>query len=358
MIFLNLLRNKMRETIGIKSKDIKKIIKEGKEIRKTKFLSRIRKERQNLYNINRFPKNDIIPEEQRMEVQDMTQINRLYQIRQKQRQAYEKRIRNVYYQTGIFLHFMKNSLGKLNSLIKFVFNIGNRTNIKKLSLTNEEYATKCHLLSQCYTTTQTINYFFCNPNINFISINEIFPLITENNIINIEISIGGTNYRNGDIKFPGHIFNIIILPGQNIFWIQSYIYNYTIQFKQISMEECNQIILLYRSLFVNPIYKNFNESENPIWFDLTNANLVDYNNRSIIGTRKPINYSQKFCFFNTLNMNEYLLQKYNNILQIAIDKIRYADPYLITNDIKLSFGNEQTIDSIYSLLVQSKNKIR
>lgn len=322
----------MKEKIGIKLKDIKKIIIKNKETRRNKFLSRTREERQKLFNIQR------IPEQQKMQIEDMTQVNRLFQLRQKQRQNYEKKIKDIYYVTGYFLNFMKTSLGKLNTLIKFVFDIGNITNIKKLTLTNQEYATKCHLLSQCYTTTKTINYFFCEPNINFNSLDEILPFCIENNIINIEISVGGTYYRNGDIKFPGHIFNIIILPGSNIFWIQSYIYNYTIQFKQITLEECNKIILSYRSLFANPIHKNFHESENQIWFDLTNANLVDYNNKSIIRTKKPIEYSQKFCYFNIENLNQYLLQKYNNILQMAIDKIRieFIDPNLIYK-IKSSF---------------------
>jgi hypothetical protein len=281
-----------------------------------------------------------------MQIQDMSQINRKYQTQLRQQQQRNKKIQ-LYYTTGNFLNYMKNAMGKLNSLIKFVFQVTQNYPLSPtFSAISCQNATKCSLLSQCYTTTQTINYYFCEPNREFNDLQEISYLINDTNIINIEISINAIN------GFPGHIFNIIILPNNKAFWIQSYIYKYFIQFQEIELENVQEIISLYKQLFVNPTNEYFTINDEKIWKFLTKAELKDYYNRSLIGTRKPNHYYQKYCHFSVDNLNQYLIEKHIDLLKSSIDKIHINDPNL-NEQIKESFGQLQTKNNIKSMLLNS-----
>lgn len=331
----------------------------SKKDRMKNYLQRGKKKRIEMFDKGRFPKTvmmDISPEPDMMDIQDMTKINKLYEERQKQRMEYEKKIAKMHYVTGKFLNYMRDSLGRLNTLIRFVYGCGNQTTIKNYDKIDVNLATKCHLLSQCSTTSKTINYYFCKPNIDFQTIQQILPYIKKNEIINIQIGINSTYYGN-IIKFPGHVFNIIILPGNRCFWIQSYIYQYSIKFDEITIEQCNYIIELYHRLFINPINPIFSKEDDLVWRYLTQSSLNDYNGKTLVGTPKPTNYSQKFCLLHVSDLEQYLKYKHKFILQSAIGLLS-PNNSITKKKIKLSFGNRQTRDSMnHKLNEELKNLI-
>lgn len=259
--------------------------------------------------------------------------------------------------TRNFLTFMKAAMGKLNTLVRFVFQRGNKCNIKSIGTSAEDDTVRCSLLSQCYTTSQTINYFFCEPVTLFTHISQLPPFMNMKDIfMNIEISIDST-MSSSIIMFPGHVFNIIIIPN-HIFWIQSYIYKYTIQFKEITYKDLVNIIESYQQLFVFSKNPYFVESDNEEWKRLTNVELIDYYGRSLIGTIKPRNYQQKFCVHRVNDLNRYLTEKYYNLLLLGKKKIvkNYGHPHL-QKHITTSFGINQTSTSIYTLIEKSIEQV-
>lgn len=251
-----------------------------------------------------------------------------------------------------FLKWMQNSIGKLNMFTKWIYGKANNCNISSIKTDDPDLAKICSLLSQCGATNQTINYFFCTPNIPFENLNDITLHIPISGIVNIEISIGST--KDG---FPGHVLNFLIIydKGQAIiYWIQSFIYKYSIQFQTIKPGELNSIIESYQKLFVKPQFKTFHESENGLWKKLTKADLTDYNGNFLYGKQKPTYYHQKYCFLSTYNINNYLIFKYLNLLYESLYRIDNPEPQenvsLRERRLRSAFGTLQTSESISQYL--------
>ena len=144
------------------------------------------------------------------------------------------------------LQYFHYTNGHINRLLKYVMG-DTSIGMNRCSETMMDFAENCSLSSQCYSTTQLMNYFFGTPTMKIITndtvlspsnpgttigeesaktiLEFVYNDLHENQIINMNISVSST--PNG---FPGHIFNILFLKQDgklSVFVVQSFIYSYT-----------------------------------------------------------------------------------------------------------------------------------
>ena len=284
------------------------------------------------------------------------------------------------------LTYFTNSFGNLNRLYKYIhpnlrLNVCSTSSIRNTNL--------CSLCSQCGSTSELMNYFFGNPTINGdgrqvffrydpqgytnikngIQINNYFETHMEiHDVGNLIINAGSTNDG-----FPGHVFNIIMVKNGNTiyyFLVQSYIFNYTFQFEEISRDRFIQIIDLYYSIFFTNRNKRFSNRDNTNWINLTGCQLRDYKESSLIGTSKP-NF---FEIFGKIIQAPYLIRhtrlKYKHIIERVLEKmnvigniIKYKKQGSLwkqrrkeVEQFQKSFGNIQKLKDWIEILEIEKNK--
>ena len=243
------------------------------------------------------------------------------------------------------LEYFKSTNGHINRLLKYV--LGDTSiGMNKCSKDTMELAEKCSLASQCYSTTQLVNYFFGNPvqapHIEIISdkkirttdaqeiINFISNDLQEGEVMNMNISVCST-YEG----FPGHIFNMLFLKQNGkllVFVIQSFIYSYTffynvvptgIQNKKHQNSEisCYDILQFYIDMFYKKRDTPFSKIENKLWKYLTNNYLEDYHGNSLIGTSKPKRFFIVMKKSKFTNLFAHVKRKYRKLLEEAYVKL-------------------------------------
>ena len=243
------------------------------------------------------------------------------------------------------LEYFKSTNGHINRLLKYVMG-DNSMGMNKCSKDTMDFAENCSLASQCYSTTQLVNYFFGNPvevpHIDIIyktkaqttDAQEILNFISkdlhEGEVMNMNISVCST--REG---FPGHIFNILFLKQNGkllVFVIQSFIYSYTFFYnvvpvgfkseKSQKMEiSCYDILQFYIDMFHKKRDTPFSKTENKLWKYLTNNYLQDYNGNSLIGTSKPTSFYMIMKKSKFSNLFRHVQQKYRQLLGGAFTKL-------------------------------------
>jgi len=281
--------------------------------------------------------------------------------------------------TETLFRFFRKEKGRLNQWIRFVFQKGN-TCIpfagKKVS--SEVQHTICSLRTQCYATTQMIHYFFGNPTSILPSLTSPYFFIPfshfpftlahlstfckeDNNLMNIEIGIGATPWG-----FPGHVLNIIILWTKKgpptIYWIQSYIYHYTIQWKEISVQECEDLLTLYYLLFFSPQRSfYFLPYENEVWKQLTDVDLVSYTGSSLVGTPKPMTCSFQWGLQKERDLKTSFIIKYLSLLEQAYTKCEQASSstksLIVEKDIQDTFGPSMTLSTVKKMIESCRQRV-
>lgn len=241
------------------------------------------------------------------------------------------------------LEYFKSTDGHINRLLKYV--LGDTSiGMNKCSKDTMDFAEKCSLASQCYSTTQLVNYFFGNPvqaphieiisntNVQTTDAQEIINFISndlqEGEVMNMNISVCSTNEG-----FPGHIFNILFLKQNGkllVFVIQSFIYSYTFFYNvvpagatssQNSEISCYDILQFYIDMFYKKRDTPFSKTENKLWKYLTNNYLEDYNGNSLIGTSKPKRFFIVMKKSKFTNLFAHVKRKYRKLLEEAYAKL-------------------------------------
>ena len=243
------------------------------------------------------------------------------------------------------LEYFKSTNGHINRLLKYVLG-DDSMGMNKCSKDTMEFAENCSLASQCYSTTQLVNYFFGNPvespHVDIIyktraqttDAQEILNFISkdlhEGEVMNMNISVCST--REG---FPGHIFNILFLKQNGkllVFVVQSFIYSYTFFYnvvpvgsknkKSQNMEiSCYDILQFYIDMFHKKRDVPFSKTENKLWKYLTNNYLEDYSGNSLIGTSKPTRFYMIMKKSKFSNLFRHVKQKYRQLLEDAFIKL-------------------------------------
>ena len=257
------------------------------------------------------------------------------------------------------LNYLQSTHGQLNRLLKY--NRGDPAmNRCDKSSTRSPYS--CPLSSQCYSTTQLVNYLFGDPNrvsrklriithgqpefsINAGRITDyIRRNLAEDEIMNMKISVPS---RSGTFDFPGHVFNILFIKQRgkiSAFVVQSFIYSYTFFYNEISLGgkddkpqssitklTCYDILKFYIEMFQTNRSKPFSARENIIWKYLTNNYLQDYDGNSLVGVGKPQGMT---IVLGTMKCNNLVLtvkQKYKNLLRQTYSKLEVYQKALLEN---------------------------
>lgn len=225
-----------------------------------------------------------------------------------------------------FLNYMKKNMGNLNSYMKCAYKIGNVCGRRKF-ITSEENR-MCALATQCFITSQTIHYMFSNesspihsftPNREFIQNwkDHLLPGMVANISITIASTIDG---------FLGHFANIVVIKELNGrtrgFLIQSFLNKYTIDWKSISMEEIENILLDYGDLFFFPSKRLFQHSEQNIWNQLTAIpKFQTEEGTSLLGTPKPIYNAMSYTTMYIPDLGNYLKNRYQKLIRKCMENI-------------------------------------
>lgn len=243
-----------------------------------------------------------------------------------------------------FLKILKNYIGKVNMLYKFV-HYKQGMNIPNIGLraVSQEDARYCSLLSQCSSSSTIIDYFFSNtsyiieseeminvmnPSV-FTNIFNKFDASDKTHIYNLKLSVNPT--EGGGCKsgsFCGHVMNVLILPTahnkMSFVVVQSYIYKYPINYKVANEGDIVDFINKYINIFISgsPI---FTESDNNDWFALTNVKLTDYSGRTLVGHPKTMGVNirlDKIFIEETLEFN--LIKGMIQLCESGLTKLKVA----------------------------------
>lgn len=247
------------------------------------------------------------------------------------------------------LNYLQSTHGQLNRLLKY--NRGDQgMNQCRGSSMRSPYA--CPLTSQCYSTTQLVNYFFGDPN----RVSRKLKIIThghpefsmdpgritdyirrnigDDDIMNMVISVPS---RMGTFYFPGHVFNILFLKQDgkiSAFVVQSFIYSYTFFYNEISLDSkddnrpasnvqlsCYDILKFYIEMFYLNCSRPFSPRQNLIWKYLTNNYLEDYQGNPLMGQEKPQGMTIVLGAMKCNSLVSTVKQKYNHLLRQTYSKL-------------------------------------
>lgn len=271
----------------------------------------------------------------------------------------QSQIRKKHTSTTKFLTFMKKNMGNLNSYMKCAYNIGNVCGKRKFTTAIQNKT--CSLASQCFVTSQTINYMFSKENAVIVPFHPSLDFLTNWKTHLLPGMVGNINITVGSTKegFPGHICNVVVIKELNGsihgYLIQSYIQNYTIDWQSLNWEEIQNVLLDYNNIFWNSSSFIFTLKDEELWKALTKVDkLKAFDGTSLIETPKPPlnSCSMSYTVMYVFNLGDYLQERYHSLLRKCTQNIE-NERCAIQN----AFGPYLSREQLHRLLDQESRRI-